>query len=74
MMIAVPLLNCVLWASKFELVWSDENNHLKPWMFVYFTSGICQIIHYVAELHDCIKDLNYGSKDHLVQQVELTED
>ena len=61
-MIIVPLLAVGLWATKYELCWSDENNHLKPWLFTYACSEIFQLIHYYAfvreiEFDDSKKEL-----------------
>ena len=40
LVLVVPVLSVALWVLKFELVWSDYENNLKAWLFVYSASGI----------------------------------
>ena len=46
LVLVVPVLSVALWGLKFELVWSDLENNLKAWLFVYSASGIFQLINY----------------------------
>ena len=69
-MIIVPLLAVGLWATKYELCWSDENNHLKPWLFTYASSGIFQIIHYYA----FVSEIEFDESRKELTQLQETDD
>ena len=71
--IIVPVLSVGLWASKFQLVWSDQNNNLKSWLFTYSASGIFQIINYLTVIHDIIKTLTDESEDQAAVHKEIPE-
>ena len=62
MIIIVPILAVGLWVTKYQLVWQDEDNHLKPWLFVYAASGIFQIIHYIFYVREILDQVDMGNE------------
>ena len=60
LMIIVPILSLGLWFLKFKLVFSDETNHLRPWMLVYSLSGILQVIYFKLVLWELIQMIKEG--------------
>ena len=47
LMLVVPILSVAHWVLEFETVWSDQDNHLKPWLFIYSASGIFQVMNFL---------------------------
>ena len=72
-MVIVPVLSVGLWISKFELVWSDQNNNLKSWLFTYSASGIFQVINYLTVIREIIRTLTEESEGHVAVHQEITE-
>ena len=50
MVVIVPVLIIGLWFVKYDLTWSDENNHMQSWLFACAAIGACQIIHYFSHV------------------------
>ena len=72
-MVIVPVLSVGLWISKFELVWSDQNNNLKSWLFTYSASGIFQVINYLTVIREIIGTLTEESDGQVAVHQDITE-